>query len=384
MFSRVARFTFALSLAVALSLRGQAPAGSPLTIQFKSHDGHELAGKLVTPVGVAPRAIVVYVQAAEAMTIDMKRSDGRGGTFNYFDVYRALLPPTGIGFMSYEGRGVRMGDSPPRFESIDTAIYNTSTLSNKALDLLSAIRAVRRQPGLATVPVIVIGASEGTLIAADAVARAPSEIQAMVLYGVLSENMRENFRFIMTGGAFTTYRTKFDANGDGRISLAEFEADPAHYRARVWQNAPFAVFDHNGDGFFTVDEVQYLTRVYLDAIDHESFATLDQWARVAAGVSLPADWFRDHFAHDDMWTFLSQVDMPIGFFQGELDEMASPEALHRLESKARVAGKTRFEFHYFKGLGHSLDVDQYFLTHTLPKGHQDIFAFIDRVAPRAR
>jgi hypothetical protein len=45
-----------------------------------------------------------------------------------------------VAFFSYEGRGVRMGDQPPRFEQIDEAIYNTSTLENKVRDLLSAMR----------------------------------------------------------------------------------------------------------------------------------------------------------------------------------------------------------------------------------------------------
>lgn len=39
------------------------------------------------------------------------------------------------------------------------------------------------------------------------------------------------------------------------------------------------------------------------------------------------------------------------------------------------------EFHYFEGLDHSLNIVPYFVTGELPKGHQAMFQFIDRIAP---
>src|SRR5262245_45879737 len=83
-------------------------------IPFKAHDDVPLYGRLVLPATNPPRAIVLYIQTAEAQTIDVKRPLGNGKTFNYYDVYRDKLPPMGIAFFSYEGRGVRMGDDPPR------------------------------------------------------------------------------------------------------------------------------------------------------------------------------------------------------------------------------------------------------------------------------
>jgi len=117
-------------------------------VDFKSHDGHEMLGKLVLPEAAAPRAIVIYVQTAEGATVDQKRPLGGGKTFNYFDLYREILPPKGIGFFSYEGRGIRMGDQLPRFEKIDREVFNTGTLDNKVKDVISAINTVREQEKL--------------------------------------------------------------------------------------------------------------------------------------------------------------------------------------------------------------------------------------------
>jgi len=90
-----------------------------IEIPFKSHDGYEMFGKLTVPESSGRHAVVIYVQTAEGATVDMKRSDGRGGTFNYFDLYRGKFPEMNVAFFGYEGRGIRMGDKPPRYEPID-------------------------------------------------------------------------------------------------------------------------------------------------------------------------------------------------------------------------------------------------------------------------
>src|SRR5690348_17520286 len=113
-----------------------ATAQTTTGIQFTSHDGYPMFGKLTLPDTSGRHPIVLYVQTSEGATVDMKRPLGQGKTFNYFDLYREKLPPLNVGFFSYEGRGVTMGDAPPRYEKIDPEVYNTSTLDNKVRDIL--------------------------------------------------------------------------------------------------------------------------------------------------------------------------------------------------------------------------------------------------------
>src|SRR5262245_29002278 len=88
-------------------------------LPFKTYDGYDMFGKLTLPETPGRHAVVIYVQTAEGMTVDMKRRSGRNTTFNYFDLYREKLPEMNVGFFSYEGRGIRMGTEPPRYEKID-------------------------------------------------------------------------------------------------------------------------------------------------------------------------------------------------------------------------------------------------------------------------
>jgi len=319
---------------------------------------------------------VIYVQTAEGATVDMKRYKSREETFNYYDLYREKLTAMNVGFFSYEGRGIRMGDKPPRFEQIDWDIYNTSTLENKVRDALTAIDVVRQQPGLASTRIFLMGASESTLLAAEAASRIPKQVAGLILYGVLTTNMRENFKYIMSDGAFLMYRGKFDTDKDGKITQAEFEADPHKYRATALRNAPFTVFDRNADGSFTVEDMRVLTKTYLDAIDKENYDVLQQWAKTSAAVSVPKEWFKDHFAHKPIWSFLSTLDIPVGCFHGAMDTNTPIGGVKKLEEEAKKAGKTKMKFYYFDDLDHSLNIIEYFLKGTLPAGHQQIFAFI--------
>jgi pimeloyl-ACP methyl ester carboxylesterase len=352
-----------------------------IDIPFKSYDGYEMFGKLTIPTSGRSHPVVINVQTAEGMTVDMKRQKSRDTTFNYFDLYRKKLPEMNVAFFSYEGRGVRMGDKPPRYETIDWNIYNTSTLENKVRDIMSAVQIVKKQPGINSSRIFLIGASEGTLLASEAAVRSRGQIRGLILYGVLTTNMRENFRYILTDGTSLPLIIAFDTNKDNKISKQEFEADPSKFRERRLNNAPFEALDRNSDGFLTTEDIVMVSpriQQLRDALDTENYAVLDDWAKTSAAVSTPKDWFKDHFAHQAIWTFLARLDIPIGVFQGSGDVDVPFAGVRKLEETARKAGKKKMEFHYFENLDHSLNIIEYFFRGTLPAGHKEIFEFIKR------
>jgi len=350
-----------------------------IEIAFTSYDGHAMFGKLTIPTSTGSHPVVIYVQTAEGMTVDMKRQKTATETFNYFDLYREKLPEMNVAFFSYEGRGIRMGDKPPRYEAVDWDIYNTSTLENKVRDVISALQIVRNQPGIDRSRIFLMGASEGTLLASEAAARSHGQVRGLILYGILATNMREDFKYIVTDGSFLIWRIAFDTDDDGKVSKQEFEADPRRFRERVLKNLPFAELDKSHDGFFTVEELVMLSSrlsELRDAVDKENYEVLDQWAKTSAAVVTPKDWFKDHFAHKAIWTFLSKLNIAVGCFQGDADAMAPIGAVRKLEETAKKAGKSKMEFHYFENLDHSLNITEYFVKGTLPKGHQAVFEFI--------
>jgi alpha-beta hydrolase superfamily lysophospholipase len=145
------------------------------------------------------------------------------------------------------------------------------------------------------------------------------------------------------------------------------------------RGAEFSVFDKDGNGFFNVDEMRLLTQPYLDALKEENFALLDQWAATSAAVATPKGWFKDHFAQGAIWSYLSQLDCPVACFQGDLDTSVPIEGVRFMEAKAKAAGKSKMEFHYFAGFGHSLGIERYFYDGTVTPGHKAMFEFLGHV-----
>ena len=361
------RLALAISATVFLGLSGNArvqnaPAAKAQTteIAFTSHDGYPMRGKLTVPNSARPYPVVVYVQAAEGMTVDMKRPLPNG-TFNYFDLYREKLPEIGVGFFSYEGRGVTMGDTPPRYETIDRTVYNTSTLDNKVRDVLSAVSVVLKQKGVDSTKIFLMGASEGTLLAAEAAARVPDQVKGgLVLYAVLSSTLKDMLTFQAADGPFLVINSVFDADKDGKTSKAEYDADARKNRALGLQATTFETLDADRDGSFTQADFRTLRKPLVDAIAADNFDSISAWLKQTAVVDLPTGWLKDHFAHPSMWSFLSQLQIPVGLFHGTADNLAPVDGTRNLEAQAKRAGKSNLEFHYFEGLDHSLGVGAWF------------------------
>ena len=142
----------------------------------------------------------------------------------------------------------------------------------------------------------------------------------------------------------------------------------------------FEHFDRDGDGRITAADLELTSALYLNAIDTENYALLDWWGATSAGVSTPAGWFEDHFGYEPIWSFLVQLEMPVGCFHGEADGAAPVAGVRELERRARASGKGLMEFHYFPGLDHTLGITAYFARGELPAGHRALFAFVERLA----
>lgn len=361
-------------------------AQAPRTIEipFTSHDGHPMFGKLTVPNTETRHPVVIYVQTAEGMTVDMKRPLGGGRTFNYFDLYRERLPAMNVAFFSYEGRGVRTGDAPPRYEQIDPAIYNTSTLDNKVRDILSAVRVVQQQAGVDPARIFLMGASEGTYLAAEAASRAPDDVRGLILYAVLSTTLQDALHYMAGDGAFIQLNGIFDTDKDSKISKAELTADERRIRAAGLTNVTFEQLDADADGSFTAADFKQLRKGLLDAIDAKQFDSIYAWLKLTAAASIPSGWLEDHFAHSPMWTFLSPLTIPVSIFHGTADPLTPVEDLRALEERAKAAGKSNMQFQYFEGLDHSLGLGRYFGGGALPAGHIAIFEFIKTLSTAPR
>jgi pimeloyl-ACP methyl ester carboxylesterase len=357
-----------------------APAFKTLEIPFSSHDGHPMLGKLTVPGAGGPFPVVVFVQTAEAATADT-RIQGPKGPLDFFDIYRREFAAMNVAFFSYEGRGARLGADPPRYVQLDRAVYNTSTLDNKVRDAVTAVRLVQKQTGIDPSQIFLHSMSEGTLLCAETAASIPKEIKGLVLAAVLTD-MKAAMKFMMTDGVFEQHRGHWDANRDGTITAEEFDADPRGIRKLMPPGIVLARFDRTGDGAYTVEDARMNGKTLVDAVDTQNMAVLNGWLKAVAMVDTPDGWLADHLKHQNTEAFLSQLDMPIGFFQGEADALTPVAEVRALEQRMKAAGKTKMEFHYFPGLGHDLAGLQYFMRGTPSDAFKAMFEFVRKQTSR--
>ena len=347
-------------------------------IPFTSHDGHAMTGRLSLPTTPGRHPVMVFVQNAEAATLDQRTRDAKGQPVAFFDLYRDTLGPLGIGFFSYEGRGVHTDATRPRAMRVDRDVYDTSSIDNKVRDIISAVRLLQKEAGVDAGQIYLRGVSEGTLLAAEAASRVPTEVKGLVLSGVIGSTLKVSLVHQVQGGRMLQLLAEFDTDRDQKISAQEWEADTRGFRKKNIPTATFESVDPDKDGFMTLADMKVLTKPLSDAFASGNVEITEAFLKQAAVVEIPKGWVADHFAHRAMWDFLSPLTMPVGIFQGDDDRNTGVEDVQALEKLARGASRTNIEFRYFPGLGHGLGSTDYFQKGAHSAGYVAIFEFMKR------
>lgn len=375
---RTPRPALALTLLALCPTIAAAQTVTTRDIAFTSHDGHAMTGRLTLPTTPGKHAVMVFVQNAEAATLDQRTRDAKGQPVAFFDLYRDTLGPLNIGFFSYEGRGVHTDATQPRGQRIDRDVYDTSSLDNKVRDIISAVRLLQKESGVDGSQIYLRGVSEGTLLAAEAASRIPTEVGGLVLSGVIGSTLKVSLVHQVQGGRMSQLLAEFDTDRDQRISVQEWETDARGFRQKNLATATFENVDPDKDGFMTLADMKLLTKPLADAFASGNVEITEAFLKQSAGVAIPKGWTADHFAHRPMWDFLSPLSMPVGIFQGDDDRNTGIEDVQALEKLAKAAGKSNIEFRYFPGLGHGLGSTDYFQKGAHSDGYTAIFEFMKR------
>jgi pimeloyl-ACP methyl ester carboxylesterase len=341
-------------------------------------DSESIQGRLCLPNeddAPAIERLVVFVSGTGPATYLNKRRAG-GKDFAYFDILARHFNERNVAFFSYSKRGVTHGEEPPYYDEVDREKFRKVVPSVEVEDIGCIVDLLRQEKRLAGAEVVLLGWSEGTIIAAMAAERYPGKIDALMLAGYAHDNLYDIIQWQFSGhGSMMKLNPVFDQNDDAVISQEEYESDAPQakkFRKAAMQGAKFAWIDANADGELTAEDFASRQKVLHSLLLHNLSIDNEDWIwKHYFRVSVP--WLREHFALEPNKTRLTRLDLPISIFHGTLDPNVPVEGVHDLEARFAALGKTNLETHVFEDHDHDLNFLTLALKEELPAGLAKIF-----------
>lgn len=342
-------------------------------MHLEAHDGYMLEGKLDLPAGGAADKVVIFVNGSGPNTYDNRRMI-QDMEFDYFDVFAEQLTRRGIAFFRMSTRGVSPGDTPPLYADIDEAAYQTYTPQNTVRDVETAVTALLADARLANAKVMLLGWSEGTMIAPLVAERAQVKVDALLLAGYANERMEDVLMWQQTGGSsMVFYRQYFDYDGDGMVTKEEIEEDRYGVLALLG-GATFADVDVNQDGLLNETDFSLMLETSREALFDAIERGDDEWLAQNYSVRLTSAWFAGHRALAPNSEVLPKLELPIYIFHGQCDANVSVQGVLDIQAAFQELGKQNLTVHIYPDTDHDLNYAIYPMTGQLPQGFEDIFA----------
>lgn len=380
--SLLAAGLLALSPSADLPPVTQASPAATGTVEVRtipSFDAYPLEGRLYLPSDQSPRALVIYVNGSGPNTNQNTRQLSADATFSYFDLVASGFNEVGAAFLSYSTRGVTASDTPPFYHTVDPQAYQTYLPEHSVQDVAAIVRTLRTDSRLHDCPIYLLGWSEGTMIAPKVAQLVP--VDGLLLAGYVNGTMQQVLDWQQTGGSsMVTYCLYFDADGDGRVSQAEYENDRYGVRPALGlEQVAFSELDADGDGQLTASDFAALLapsrQALYDAITHSD----DAWLAKNYPVRLTSAWFHAHSHFTPNRDMLTELDLPIVIFQGQADANVPVQDTLDIQAQFTALGKDNLTVHLYPNTDHDLNFASYLSTGVWPQAWRDLFS---AVAPK--
>jgi hypothetical protein len=339
-------------------------------------DGEIIAGRLMLPSNEdnVP-LLVIFVHGTGPNTYLNKRKIGNAD-FNYFDLFAEEFNKRGIGFFTYNRRGVEIGDIPPYYDKIDSVKYSGYLPETEAEDIESIISQLRRDERFINSKIALLGSSEGTIISSIVADRKVEKVDALLMFGYANDNLYDIIKWQYSGHAsIINLRKYFDFNKDNLISQSEYEsADSGAVfgRTRVMRNVSFEALDTEKDSILDYRDFASRTVPYFEYLIKMIDSGNDAWIWQNY-FRVKSKWLKEHFQLEANKTRLLRIDIPVYIFHGTEDGNVPVEGVYDIQRAFRNAGKTNLNCYIFDGHNHDLNYLDWPFEHKISEGLNAIF-----------
>jgi pimeloyl-ACP methyl ester carboxylesterase len=339
-------------------------------------DGEIIAGRLMLPQKKdnVP-LLIIFVHGTGPNTYLNKRKIGNI-EFNYFDLFADEFNKRGIGFFTYNRRGVEIGETPPYYDKIDSVKYSKYLPVTEAEDVESIVSQFKHDPRFLNSKIALLGCSEGTIIASMVADRKVAQVDGLLLFGYANDNLFDIITWQYSGNAsMINLRKFFDVNKDNRISRSEYEsADSSALlgRTRVLRNASFESLNAVKDSIIDFRDFATRTIPYFENLIKMVDFGNDAWIWQNY-FRIKSRWLKEHFQLEANKTRLLRIDIPVYIFQGVDDGNVPVDGVYDIQSRFRQANKTNLKCYFFEGHNHDLNYLDWPFGHKISEGLNTIF-----------
>jgi len=356
-------------LFVSIALQGMAFT-SEIKVMSLS-DREKTTTRLCLPEKGNVKTIVVVVHGTGPYTYLTKRKG-----FNYYDVLANGFCEQGVGFFSYNRRGVDLGDSVPTFDKVDSTKYAKYLPHVEVEDIENMICSLKKDKRFKKCKIVLYGISEGTIISSMVAERNKVKVDALFLHGYAHENMFDIIKWQNSGeGVMIMINSIFDKNGDKSVSKEEYDFDDtihSKYRSKLFQNTEFNSMDIVNDNNIDIKDILKM-REPFNALIMNKFTENDQvwiwknYFRVTIG------WLKEHFTLEANKTRLLRITIPIHIFHGTVDANVPVDGVIDLENRFKICNKSNLTVHLFEKHDHDLNFNDWITSKKYSEGLQAIF-----------
>ncbi len=354
-------------------------ATSSEVLKIRSFDGCTLSGKLDFPTGASSvSTLVIFVPGTGPNTYDNHRLIGNQ-EFNYYDLFAQELGKRQIAFFRYNTRGVEAGDKPPMYNSVNMEEYKKYTPENQAKDIEVMVTELKKNEKLKNAKVVLLGWSEGTIIAPLVAERKIVDISSLMLAGYCNEKMQDIIEWQLSGASSMIFYCRyFDTDSDGTISKQEFCADPYGVAKEALGGVLFEQLDADGDGSLTDADFAIILaerkKQVMDAISKKD----DEWIWNNY-FQITSEWLAGHAQLEANRDMLLKLDIPVNIFHGVYDQNVPLQGVYDIYDSCRVNGKTNLKAFVFDQHDHDLNYILYPMKNVISDGLARIFDECEKV-----
>jgi hypothetical protein len=347
-------------------------------LKIPTADAEVIVGRLSLPSENFKNVLVIDVPSSGPHTYENRRRIGRTTEMRYHDLFAAEFARRGVAYFSYNTRYTEVDENtPPMFDRVDKAKFWTITPAERTQDLEDIVRHLKKDPRLARCRVLLLGWSEGSIIASLVADRKQVPVDGLFLAGVPADDAYSTILWQHSGEAsMINMRKFFDTDKDGRITRAEYESGDPRARARVSKKT-FDDLDVNQDSVLTADDFRMILKPRLQQILSAVERQDDDWIWTNV-FRVGARWIQQHREVEPNRTRIPRLDLPVFLFHGTDDANCPVQGVIDIGNTARERGRTNLRTFIVPDHDHSLEFVSWAVSGSLPEGLKILFDQVEQ------